>query len=116
MTRDEVHAIAQGRVWSGAKALEIGLVDQIGGLDRAVQAAAQLAKVEKYRTTEYPRTKTGLEQILERLAQTRDRDNTIRTWLLRSEMGDLYPMYKSLQDFRESDGIQARLPYELIIR
>jgi protease-4 len=116
MTRDEVHAIAQGRVWSGAKALEIGLVDQIGGLDRAVQAAAQLAKVEKYRTTEYPRTKTGLEQILERIAQTRDRDNTIRTWLLRSEMGDLYPMYKSLQDFRESDGIQARLPYELIIR
>ncbi|MEY3249289.1 MAG: hypothetical protein RL742_1332 [Bacteroidota bacterium] len=116
MTRDEVHAIAQGRVWSGAKALEIGLVDQIGGLDRAVQAAAKLAKVEKYRTTEYPRTKTGLEQILERLAQTRDRDNTIRTWLLRSEMGDLYPMYKSLQDFRESDGIQARLPYELIIR
>lgn len=116
MKRDEVHAIAQGRVWSGAKALEIGLVDQIGGLDRAVQAAAKLAKVEKYRTTEYPRTKTGLEQILERLAQTRDRDNTIRTWLLRSEMGDLYPMYKSLQDFRESDGIQARLPYELIIR
>jgi protease-4 len=116
MTRDEVHAIAQGRVWSGAKALEIGLVDQIGGLDRAVQAAAQLAKVEKYRTTEYPRTKTGLEQILERIAQTRDRDNTIRTWLLRSEMGDLYPMYKSLQDFRESDGIQARMPYELIIR
>jgi protease-4 len=116
MTRDEVHAIAQGRVWSGAKALEIGLVDQIGGLDRAVQAAAKLAKVEKYRTTEYPRTKTGLEQILERLAQTRDRDNTIRTWLLRSEMGDLYPMYKSLQDFRESDGIQARMPYELIIR
>jgi protease-4 len=116
MTRDEVHAIAQGRVWSGTKAKEIGLVDDIGGLDRALQAAAKLAKVEKYRTTEYPRTKTGLEQIMDRLAQTRDRDNTIRAWLLRSEMGDMYPVYKTLQDFRQTDGIQARLPYELIIR
>jgi protease-4 len=114
-TREQVHEIAQGRVWSGAKAKEIGLVDDLGGLDRAIASAAKLAGVEKYRTTEYPRTKTGLEQFIQELTKKDDDDDdAIKTWVIRSELGEMYPVYKTLRDIRNSKGVQARLPYELI--
>lgn len=113
-TREQVHEIAQGRVWPGKKAKEIGLVDDIGGLDRALAAAAKLAGLEKYRTTEYPRTKTGIEQLLDQLTRDKDKDDVIKSWIVRSELGEMYPVYKTLRDIRQNKGIQARLPYELI--
>ncbi|GAB4489408.1 MAG: signal peptide peptidase SppA [Saprospiraceae bacterium] len=113
-TREQVHEIAQGRVWPGKKAKEIGLVDDIGGLDRALAAAAKLAGLEKYRTTEYPRTKTGIEQLLDQLTHDKDKDDVIKSWIVRSELGEMYPVYKTLRDIRQNKGIQARLPYELI--
>ncbi|MBK9336063.1 MAG: signal peptide peptidase SppA [Lewinellaceae bacterium] len=114
MTTEQVDAIAQGRVWAGEKALEIGLVDGMGGLDRALASAAKLAGLEKYRTTEFPRTKTGIEQLVERFDRSSNRDDEIRAWLVRSELGEMYPVYKMLRDARQNQGIQARLPYELI--
>lgn len=114
MTTEQVDAIAQGRVWAGEKALEIGLVDGMGGLDRAMSAAAKLAGLEKYRTTEFPRTKTGLEQLLEKFDRSSNRDDEIKSWLIRSELGEMYPVYKMLRDVRRNQGVQARLPYELI--
>lgn len=115
MTRDRVHEIAQGRVWPGSKAKEIGLVDDLGGLDRAISSAAKMAGVEKYRTSEFPRTKTGIEQFIEQITHKSDKEDNIKGWLIRSELGDMYPLYKTLRDFRSNQGIQARLPYELII-
>lgn len=113
-TRDQVNEIAQGRVWPGQKALEIGLVDGIGGMDRALAAAAKLAGIEKYRTTEFPRTMTGIEQLLDRLTQNKDSDEGVKAMIIRSELGEMYPMYKHLKDMQRNKGIQARLPYELI--
>jgi len=114
-SRDQIHEIAQGRVWPGAKAKEIGLVDALGGLDRALASAAKLAGVEKYRTVEYPRTKTGFEQLLEKLTHDDDKDDAIKSWVIRSELGEMYPMYKTMRDMQRNRGIQARLPYELIL-
>jgi protease-4 len=113
-TRDQVHDIAQGRVWPGSKAKEIGLVDDIGGLERALSAAAKLAGLEKYRTTEYPRTQTGIEQFMDRITKGKDRDDAIRGSFIRAELGDMYPLYRTLQNMRRTKGIQARLPYEII--
>lgn len=113
-TREQVEEIAQGRVWPGKKAKEIGLVDDIGGLDRALAAASKLAGIEKYRTTEYPRTKTGFEQLLDQLTRNKENDDVIKSWLIRSELGEMYPVYKTMRDIRQNKGIQARLPYELI--
>ena len=115
MTTEAVNEIAQGRVWAGNKAKEIGLVDKIGGLDRALASAAKLAGLEKYRTTEYPRTKTGLEQFIEKFDKSSSTDDEIKAWLIRSELGEMYPVYKMLQDCRKNQGIQARLPYELMV-
>lgn len=115
LTRDQVHEIAQGRVWAGSKAKAIGLVDEIGGLDRAIASAAKLAGIEKYRTTDYPRTVKGLERFLEKLDKTRKDDDAIQTLIVRRELGDMYPIYKSLRDITRTRGIQARLPYEVMI-
>ncbi len=112
---EEINEIAQGRVWPGAKAKEIGLVDDLGGLDRALAAAAKLGGLEKYRTVEYPRAKSGIEQLLDKLDKNRNKDDEIRAWLIRSELGEMYPVFKTLQDFRKNQGIQARLPYDLMI-
>lgn len=115
-SRDEVHAIAQGRVWAGLKAKEVGLVDEIGNLDRALAAASKLAGLEKYRTEEYPRTQTGLEQFMDRFTKTKERDNDVKAWMVQNEMGDLYPLYKAVRDMKRNAGIQMRLPYELMVR
>jgi protease-4 len=66
-TPDEIHAVAQGRVWTGEQGLERGLVDQLGGLDDATAKAAELAGVTEYRTTRLPRVKTFGELLLEDL-------------------------------------------------
>ncbi len=112
----EIHEIAQGRVWTGAKAKEIGLVDELGSLDRAIQAAAKLAGLEKYRATEYPRTKTGLEQFMDRFIKDNSED-AVTSRIVRRELSDLYPLYRLLQEAKNGKVvIQARMPYELIVR
>ena len=67
MTKDEVHKIAQGRVWSGVEAKAIGLVDHLGGLDLALERAAALAEIEDYRLTTYPKFDDDLDSLLEGL-------------------------------------------------
>jgi protease-4 len=113
-TPEQINEIAQGRVWTGQKAKEIGLVDDIGGLDRALAAAAKLAGLEKYRTTEYPKTLSGLEQLISKLTRSNERDESAKAWMARQELGEMYPAYKSMQEFRRSKGILARLPFEMI--
>lgn len=115
-TPEAIHEIAQGRVWPGTKAKEIGLVDDLGGLDRALAAAAKLAGLEKYRTSEYPRAQTGLEQFMDRFAKKNDREEDVKSWLIRSELKEVYPMYKTLRDLRRVQGVQARLPFDLTVQ
>ncbi|MCX7830305.1 MAG: signal peptide peptidase SppA [Acidobacteria bacterium] len=68
MTYDEVHKIAQGRIWSGEDAIKIGLVDRLGGLDEAIEFAKEKAKIpakEKVNIKYYPRQKTIFESFME---------------------------------------------------
>jgi protease-4 len=112
---EQIHEIAQGRVWSAAKAKEIGLVDDLGGLDRAIAAAAKLANLEKYRTSEYPQSKSGLEQFLDKIMQKDERDDSVKAWAIQQELGEFYPIYKTIQGFRQNNGILFRIPYELSV-
>jgi len=68
MTPQEVDAIAQGRVWIGAKAYELGLVDALGGLDEAIAGAARLAELSTYEVRELKPTMTTRERILRALS------------------------------------------------
>lgn len=114
MTRDEVHEIAQGRVWPGTAALQNGLVDRLGGLDEALASAAALANLEKYRTTEYPRTKNQLEKIFSDLMEDSDAVN-IQEMALRKELGSYYPIFTNFRDMETQRGVFMRLPYSVII-
>lgn len=114
-TTEQINEVAQGRVWPAAKAKELGLVDELGGLDRALAAAASLAKIEKYRTSEFPETKTGLEQFLEQLMPKKDRDDAVRALALRQEFGEFYPLFKTIRSFRQNNGIMFRIPYDLSV-
>lgn len=111
MTKDEVHEIAQGRVWTGRKALEIGLVDKLGGLDEAITSAAQLAEVESFRTVEYPEIKDPLTQLIEQLMGKSE--ETVKSQWIRKEFGDYYGLYEFMKYMKEAKGPQARLPFSL---
>jgi len=115
LVRDSVHAIAQGRVWSGRDALGIGLVDRLGGLDAAVRSAAKLARLKGYRIAEYPTVMDPLQQIIQEFSGQKDEEaRTAR--VVQREVPELYPMYQEWQAIRKSNGVQARLPFMLDFR
>ncbi len=110
-----VQEIAQGRVWSGVEAKKLGLVDEIGGLDDAIHAAAQKAGLgENYSLDEFPAKKDFGDMIadaLEGLRPANSRAGVITNTIerVRSELG-------ALEQFNDAQGIYARLPYEIKIK
>ncbi|MDX1666925.1 MAG: signal peptide peptidase SppA [Saprospiraceae bacterium] len=108
MSRDAVHEIAQGRVWTGRKALELGLVDTLGNLDQALDIAVKMAGLEEYRLTEYPEIKDPLQQIMEEL--TGGGERRIRAEM-KEQLGEWYPYYSQIRDIKSYSGTQARLPF-----
>jgi protease-4 len=107
MTKEQVDKIGEGRVWSGENAKEIGLVDQLGGLQDAVKLAAEIAGLENYRTVSLPAQLGPFQQIL------KGGTDNIRAWFLKKELGESYKYYEYLKRFSRMDGVQARMPYEL---
>jgi protease IV len=112
MTKEQVHEVAQGRVWTGAKAKELGLVDDLGGIDRAVAAAAKLAGLEKYRTTDFPETKKGFELLIEKFDPSKKEDALAKR--MQAELGEYYPIFSTIKQLRKSEGILMRMPFELV--
>ncbi|MDR2908220.1 MAG: signal peptide peptidase SppA [Bacteroidales bacterium] len=104
LNKDYVDSIGQGRVWNGTDAKEIGLVDEIGGLKEALAKAAELAKIDDYKIYNYPKEKDQFQQIMEMLGETKIR-------MVKSEMGDLYPMYEFCKSVSLKPQVMARLPY-----
>ena len=109
MAPEEVDEIAQGRVWSGADAKRIGLIDLYGGLQDAVSLAAEKAGIEKYRTTGLPELKDPFEQFMKEFK------GNVKTSLLKEEMGDSYKYYREFENIKDMQGIQARIPYKIDI-
>ncbi|TAH00291.1 MAG: signal peptide peptidase SppA [Sphingobacteriales bacterium] len=108
LNRVHVDSIAQGRVWTGAKGKELGLVDRIGGLQDAINCAARMAKLKDYRTKEFPEPESFLKQIFGNYTQ-----NT-RSNILQQELGsdgmEIYTSYKKIKQVVGAS--QARLPFE----
>lgn len=107
MQKASVDSIGQGRVWSGTDAKRIGLVDEFGGLDKAIEGAAKLAKLDKYSIKEMPKTEEAFKQILKMLND----DEDVSASILARELGVSYKYYKNLKDLVQMDGIQARIPF-----
>jgi protease-4 len=112
MEASQVDSIGQGRVWSGIDALRLGLIDQFGGLQEAIALAAETAGITDYYLWSLPAQKDPLEQILDELTGSENSTSS----RIRAELGEYYTYYQYLKDLRQSNGIQARLPYEINIQ
>jgi protease-4 len=109
---DNIDSIAQGRVWSGAKAIEVGLIDKFGGLQDAVECAARMAKLKEYRLKEYPEIKSIFDRLF---GPSGDLLNTSDK--IKSELGENnYKIFKELQRVKQmTNSAQARLPFEFVM-
>ena len=111
VSSNEIKKVAEGRVWTGADALELGLVDVLGGLDDAIAIAAQKAKLtDNYAITEYPKQKDSLTELLEQLTGE-DLSVSLLKWQLRNhpELSTLNSQFSILN----MQGAQAIMPYRV---
>ncbi len=104
MTRDAVHEVAQGRIWSGQRATELGLVDRLGTLQDAIQSAATLAGLEQYRIREYPVLQNPLQKMLTDLLEDQKLDVNVK-------IGAPVPEVMRIIEQVRSGEPMARLPY-----
>ncbi len=108
-TRDEVNAIAQGRIWTGTKGKEIGLVDDIGGLSDAIKAAAQMAKLGDFRVSEYPKLQEPLQKFIAQWMGDQSGDQ-VKNVAISKELGSFYPLYEQIKQIQTMKGPQMRTP------
>ena len=108
MTKEQIDAIGQGRVWTGEQALELGLVDKLGDIDTAIEEAAALAELDDYSVITHTNNRDFFSEFFEK--QMED----IKMSFVKNFLGDEYELYNTLQRVKRQSGIQARLPYDLI--
>ena len=108
MTAADVDKIGQGRVWTGRKALEIGLVDQLGNLNEAVAYAAKLAKVQDYGVESYPVAASWFD----RFKSDVNSDNYMERQL-RTTLGEYYEPLQMLRQVEQHNYMQARIPFAI---
>lgn len=109
MTKETVDEIGEGRVWSGENAKEIGLVDEFGGLQRAIELAAEIEGLENYRTVKLPAQLDPFQQLF------KTGTDNLRAKFLKNELGEKYRYYEFLKKSSEMNGIFARIPYDINI-
>ena len=113
MSIESVDAIAQGRVYLAPKALELGLIDEIGTLEDAINKAAELAAIDEFRLREYPRYKSDLERLLGDLPSA-------SLSMISSKLPSIVSNYLNFWETvggenHDYNRIQARLPFDLEI-
>lgn len=112
MHQDSVKVYAEGRVWTGEQALDIGLVDKIGDLDAAIAYAAELSELEEYRLREFPAKKDPMEQLMENFGL-----EAIKIKLLKAELGEDYKYYEQVKNVKSNfNTIQMRMPFDIEVK
>lgn len=108
ISHDSLDAIAQGRVWTGADALKIGLVDVLGGMDDAIKIAAAKAGLAEYSLSEYPAEKNPVEELLNTLT------GSVKMRMMKEEMGPFYETWTKIKNITSQQGLIARIPYDVV--
>lgn len=114
MTVAEVDSLAQGRVWSGVDAKKNGLIDELGSLDDAIAAAAEMVDLDSYGIRKYPKYKSDFERLMEDLGGAKSK---IGEALIQEEIGaEAYQFLKEFKQITKQKGIQAKMPFSLNIK
>lgn len=111
MHPDSVKKIASGRVWTGSQAKERGLVDVLGGLDTAIEiAAAKIEAGDDYRVVYYPEQKAWFEEFMSSMT------DQVKVKVIQAQLGEHYPMYQKIDRIKRYQGVQVRMPQEIVIK
>ena len=111
LTQTYVDSIGQGRVWAGADAIGLGLVDKLGDMEKAIAYAAEKANLgSDYKVTEWPKQKELFTRIMESMNKNDEIDAAMK-----QRLGVYYDYFKGLDNLQKNTGIQARLPFDMII-
>ncbi len=111
LTQTYVDSIGQGRVWAGADAIEIGLVDKLGDMEDAIAYAAEKANLgNDFKVTEWPKQKDFFTRMMESMNESDKLDAAMK-----QKMGVYYDYLQGLDNLQKNTGIQARLPFDMII-
>ena len=105
-----IDSIGGGHVWIGTDAVQIGLADRIGSFNDAIKAAAKKAKLKEYKVVEYPDVVDPLKSLMD------ESTDKIKTYYTKQELGDNYMLYQQMKKVIASSGIQARMPFEAVIK
>lgn len=109
--KDSLALYAEGRVWTGNQAKAIGLVDELGGIEKAIETAADLANLGKsYVVFEYPRLRSRFDELINPAKEE------LAAKTMKEYLGESYEMFMMLKNIKDQDYIQARIPYDLNIR
>ena len=108
-TVEAIDKVGEGRVWSGENALELSLVDKLGGIDDAIKIAANMANIESYRVVELPEMLTPIEQIMKSLSG--DASARIGNILF----GEEFRIFQTIRDLQTAYPVQARMPFEISV-
>lgn len=111
MTKEAIEKIAEGRVWTGETAQKLGLVDELGGIDKALDIAVAKAGIEGYTVVSYPAKQDFFSSLLDTKPT-----NYVESQLLKSKLGEFYQPFGLLKKLQEQSMIQARIPFELNIK
>lgn len=110
MPQTRVDSMGQGRVWSGEDAKALGLIDDFGGLNKAVKMAAELANLKEYRVVSLPEQKEWFEELIDQISGN---DPSAR---IREALGEDYRFYQYIKEVRDMKGVQARMMMDIEIR
>jgi protease-4 len=105
-----IDSIGGGHVWIGTDAVQIGLADRIGSFNDAINAAAKKAKIKDFKVLEYPDVIDPLKSFMD------ESTDKIKTYYTKQELGDNYMLYQQMKKVIASSGIQARMPFEAVIK
>ncbi|WP_136481181.1 signal peptide peptidase SppA [Cognatitamlana onchidii] len=112
LTREQVEHVAQGRVWTGVDAVNNGLVDELGGLDLALQRAAEASGIDDYKIKEFPVFEKDLEKLLEQFGLA-----TTKETILKEELGEEnYKLLKEVKSMSKKKGVQLLFPFTTEIK
>lgn len=111
LTKEYVDSIGQGRVWTGRDALELGLVDVLGGLEQAIEISTKMANLKDFRIVNLPKQKDPIEILIEDLMSGK-----LKKAVVKNELGEFYNTYHNLKSIKSMDEIQMRMPQTFKIR
>ena len=116
MTKDEVHAIAQGRVWTGKMAKEIGLVDELGGLEKAIAIAAEEAGLEDYKLKELPKSKDPIIEMVNKFQGNASFTSQLQQITKNTSFESYIQQFSDIERWGTKQSVQAIMPYSIEIK